>query len=64
MFCVGVLPPRFLTSFDGRIDARSTTCSYCRRRELRNVAYRGTWAQGVAGSNPVAPTTFEFIGHI
>src|SRR5712692_7786050 len=22
------------------------------------------WAQGVAGSNPVAPTTFGFVGHI
>jgi len=22
------------------------------------------WAQGVAGSNPVAPTTSEFVGHI
>ena len=28
------------------------------RIRLRESAGRGTWAQGVAGSNPVAPTTF------
>jgi len=37
------------------------------RGESRIIAGRGTWAQGVAGSNPVAPTTFRIcrshIGH-
>jgi len=32
------------------------------RGESRIIAGRGTWAQGVAGSNPAAPTTFRVPG--
>ena len=32
------------------------TCSHCRRAETQGGASCGSWAQGVAGSNPVVPT--------
>jgi hypothetical protein len=43
----------------GRSIAESMTWGSVDALKLRIIAGRGTWSRGVAGSNPVAPTTFR-----